>query len=56
VLNRGAIASASITIAFSESGMTTANTPPKKRQACSNPSITSGSVCRKLSQQNWCRL
>jgi len=56
VLNLGAIGSDSITIALSESGMITANTPPKKLQACSKPSMTSGSVCRKLSQQNWCRL
>lgn len=40
-LNRGSSASAPSTMAFMLSGITVANTPPKNRQAASNPAMTS---------------
>ena len=54
-LNRGANGSLRSTIAFKLSGITTANTPPKKAYAASIPAITSPVVCRNVNHTNVCR-
>jgi hypothetical protein len=49
-LKRGAVCSASMTIDFMLSGMTTGNTPPKYHHAASKPLITSSVVCENVGQ------
>ena len=56
-LKRGSTSSASTTIAFTQSGITTRNTPPKNTQAASNPAITSTRRCLKVSHtKQWRRV
>ena len=55
-LKRGATLSAVVTMAVIESGITTGNTPPKKAQAASKPSMTASVVWENVGHTNWWRL
>src|SRR5262249_43366567 len=53
---RGSSASARSTIGAMLSGITTANTPPKKRHAASQPSITASVAWRNVKHTKQCRV